>query len=347
MKITEIETNWVEKIKRFLPELSIKNVRSKIQMNGIIADLIFTGKIKGKEYQFIMEIKSNGAPGLISNAINQLKAINAEKKAYPIIMAPYISQRSAELCRQNNIGFIDLEGNAFLSFDNILIDKRLKERFNIEKKDIKEIFSPRATRVIRVLLENNDRQWLINDLADEAKISIGYTSIVLTFLVQQGYGEKQKRKGFRLKDKTALLEKWASVYDFSKNKIIGLYTLEKDFNGLLKKVADISESVKTQCGLTSFPAASLVAPYVARFSDIYLYIQNNIEFWREKLDLREVPSGANFYIIVPYDEGVFYGLRKINGIPIIGNIQLYLDLFKYPARGKEQAEYLRTQLIKF
>ena len=99
--------------------------------------------------------------------------------------------------------------------------------------------------------------------------------------------------------------------------------------------------------MTLLSAASLVAPYIARFSDMHLYIEGDIKIWKEKLDLREVESGANFYLITPYDEGVFYGLKKAKGIPVVGNIQLYLDLVKYTARGKERAEYLRNQLIKF
>jgi len=31
----------------------------------------------------------------------------------------------------------------------------------------------------------------------------------------------------------------------------------------------------------------------------------------------------------------------------VGNIQLYLDLINYPARGKEQAEILREKVIRF
>jgi hypothetical protein len=36
----------------------------------------------------------------------------------------------------------------------------------------------------------------------------------------------------------------------------------------------------------------------------------------------------------------------VDGIKIVNTIQLYLDLYKYPARGPEQAEYLREQVVK-
>jgi predicted transcriptional regulator len=350
MNINELEKNELlltEKIKQILPALEIKKVQKETGLSGRKFDLFFIGKLKYKEYKFICEIKNSASPSHLFPVIMMLKQAAEETKSYPIIIAPYVSQRSAEICRKSGVGFIDSGGNVFLSFDNILIDRRVKDRVSLEKKEIAEIFSPRATRVIRVLLEGKKEKWLITELAKEANLSIGYTSEVLNALIKQGYVDRQKRKGFYLKEKSALLDRWASVYNFSKNRIIKFYTFEKNFSSLFAKINTVADLIKSKCALTLLSAASTVAPYIARFSDIYLYVEGNVEQWKEKLDLREVEAGANFYLIVPYDEGVFYALRQVKGALVVGNIQLYLDLIKYPARGKEQAEYLRTQLIKF
>lgn len=351
MKIFELEKNQAqlkELFLRLLPGAKNINLKPQVNINGAKADFLVTLNIKAKDSILICEIKSSGSPSHILPVVVQLKKAIEYKKGYPVIIAPYISQRSAEICRQNNVGFIDLEGNVFLSFGNILIDKRVKERVNIEKKEVTEIFSARATRIIRVLLENSSKErWLISDLAKEANVSLGYTSDVLSALSAQGYVEKKKRKGIQLKEKAPLLDRWASAYSFSQNNIFSLYTLEKDFAAVFKKIAGLSETLNLKSALTLHSAASFAAPYVARFSDIYLYVEGDVALWKKKLDLRDVERGANFYLISPYDEGVFYGLRKVKGIPIIGNIQLYLDLFKYPARGKEQAEYVRQKLIGF
>lgn len=332
-----------------LPESKVKSLKAQTKINDVKIDLLLTLNLKGKDNVIICEVKSSGAPSHLLPATIQLKKVLEKyKEGYPVIIAPYISQRSAEICRQNKVGFIDLEGNAFLSFGNVLIDKRMKERVRVEKKETKEIFSPRATRILRVLLENRTGQrWLISDLAKEANVSLGYTSEVLTALALQGYIEKKKRKGFQLKEKAALLDRWASLYAFSQNNITSFYTLEKDFSVLFRKIADTSKTLNSKSALTLLSAVSIVAPYVARVSDIYLYVENDIDIWRKKLDLRSVDSGASFYLAFPYDEGVFYGSRRIKDIPVVGNIQLYLDLFKFPARGKEQADYIRQKLIGF
>lgn len=57
-------------------------------------------------------------------------------------------------------------------------------------------------------------------------------------------------------------------------------------------------------------------------------------------------AGANVNILLPYDAGVFYGLKTIDGIQIASPIQIYLDLLSYRGRGEEAAESLFDEVIK-
>jgi hypothetical protein len=59
------------------------------------------------------------------------------------------------------------------------------------------------------------------------------------------------------------------------------------------------------------------------------------------LDLKELRNGGNVHLIYPYyKRSVFHGARKIKGYNVVSNLQLYLDLFHFPARGREHADYL-------
>ena len=99
--------------------------------------------------------------------------------------------------------------------------------------------------------------------------------------------------------------------------------------------------------MTLHAGASLVAPYV-RYTDVHFYINpEQISRWKDALNLRPVESGGTIMLVEPYDEGVFWGLQEINKTKIVSNIQLYIDLFHYPARGRAQAEFLRNKKIKF
>jgi hypothetical protein len=64
------------------------------------------------------------------------------------------------------------------------------------------------------------------------------------------------------------------------------------------------------------------------------------------LALKEVDSGANFTLIKPADEGVFYGVRFFKGIPVATPIQVYLELIGNKGRGQEAAEALLEEVIR-
>jgi len=89
-----------------------------------------------------------------------------------------------------------------------------------------------------------------------------------------------------------------------------------------------------------------VAPFV-RFTDIHFYFTGEFEELIASLDLRPVEAGGTVHVLTPYDEGVFYHIQEIDGVQVVCQTQLYLDLVNYPARGKEQAEFLRRQKMTF
>ena len=85
---------------------------------------------------------------------------------------------------------------------------------------------------------------------------------------------------------------------------------------------------------------------------MYIKQPEDIESWKQLLDLQEVAGGANVELYLPYDEGVFYKTQQIKAdfeknVPVVSNIQLYMDLFNNPARGAEQAEHLRELKFDF
>jgi len=68
--------------------------------------------------------------------------------------------------------------------------------------------------------------------------------------------------------------------------------------------------------------------------------------WIELLRLQPVETGGNVSIVVPYDEGVFYSVNEVGKLKIVSKVQLYVDLFNYPARGQEAAEAILKELEK-
>jgi hypothetical protein len=157
---------------------------------------------------------------------------------------------------------------------------------------------------------------------------------------------KNREHKLEIKNPGDLLDAWADSYDFSKNKIYNYYTFEKNTDAFIQKVSKIAKNNKLKYALTLHSGASLIAPFV-RFTDIHLYFLGDLSTWIKKLELKPIEFGGTVHLVEPFDEGVFYGVQTINDIKVASNIQLYLDLCNYPARGREQAEFLRKEKINF
>ncbi|MDE0142863.1 MAG: hypothetical protein OXI80_15175 [Caldilineaceae bacterium] len=55
--------------------------------------------------------------------------------------------------------------------------------------------------------------------------------------------------------------------------------------------------------------------------------------------------GANVWLVVPNDAGVFDGAEFVEGIRCVHPVQAYVDLKGYPERTAEAGEALRRRLF--
>ena len=59
------------------------------------------------------------------------------------------------------------------------------------------------------------------------------------------------------------------------------------------------------------------------------------------MGLRRVTGGGKIWLLQPIDPGVFRETRDVNGIPLVSDAQIYLDLLQVGLRGPDQAAALR------
>jgi hypothetical protein len=85
------------------------------------------------------------------------------------------------------------------------------------------------------------------------------------------------------------------------------------------------------------------------YNEVHVYIPSldNISLLAKKLKLREAEEGGNFVFLLPhYKHSVFYDKKKVRGLWVVSDLQLYLDLYNYPIRGLEQAEHLYEKRLR-
>jgi Transcriptional regulator, AbiEi antitoxin, Type IV TA system/Type I restriction enzyme R protein N terminus (HSDR_N) len=296
------------------------------------------------EQILVVEAKTSGQPRLARAAINQLlRYREAIPGAYGVFIAPYISPQAAEICMREGIGYLDLAGNCLLSFDQIYIRKEGRPNPFARKRDLRSLYSPKAERVLRVLLVNPSRHWKLEALAHEADVSLGQAHNVKKLLADREW-IRTGPEGLWLSDPEKLLDEWAANCDYQRNRVRDFY--------VMKSVAEIEADVASISGLkairyafTGFSGAAMVAPFV-RYQRATAYVQGGIEHLAHMMHAKEVSSGANLSLIEPYDEGVFYGARDVEGGRVVSPVQLYLDLQGLRGRGEEAAGALLEQVIR-
>ena len=327
-----------------VPFIELLDSKSEAMTGDKEVDLLISARVSGKPAKFLIEVKSQGEPRVVRMAIAQLKDyLRDEKDSYGILVAPFLSDASRQICKEAGVGCLDLAGNAFLSFRNLFIDRSGNPNPLPVSRASRSIFSPKSSRVLRVLLSDPSKRWYVEELSREAGISIGLTSRVKQSLLSLEW-IKEENKSFYLAKPEEALGQWANNYSYTKSPSISYYS------GLAEE--ELEAAVMVECdkrnlryGLALFSGARRVAPFV-RFMRSFFFIDGSIEDVASALQFKKVESGANVTLLQPYDEGVFYGLQAINGVNIVSDIQLYLDLKGYKGRGEEAAQAIYEKRIK-
>lgn len=288
-------------------------------------------------------MKSSGVPRFLFEFAGEV-AMNRERNLYPVFVAPYISERGAEILRFHKIGFCDLAGNAHLETDMFLVSRKGSSNPAPKRKEVRSLFAPKATRIIRAMLLDPLKGPTQSGLASDLKLSIGYVHTVLKKLLDQQYVFRERDKWY-VADREGLLTAWANAYSFSLNTITStLYTPEspEDF---ARRLDQYCSQKAINYALTLFAAARYRAPFVS-YPRLHAYFSGDIEDLIENLGLRIVSPGANIILVSPYDEGVYDGSQRLEDCRIISDVQLYLDLVNFGGRGEDQAAELASEKIK-
>lgn len=339
----EVLANLRKRLPELLPTLRVAVERPSRKVPW---DLVLRVRSAGKTRRLICEVKSVGEPRYLAQAITALTiAVKQAPRSYPVVVAPYISPESQRLCREAGVGYLDLTGNVFLRFDGILVDRRSAEAPPRAKAKLRRLFSPKSSRVLRVLLEQPKAEWTLAQLATEAAISLRTAHLAINALEEKAVVEK-RRGAIALQKPGELLDLWAPNYRLDQHRQHTFYTFLRNPRELAARLTAHAAAHKEQIALTLHSGAALVAPFV-RSADVHAYVLGDLERLVKALDLRPVETGGTVHLFQPYDEGVFYRVRTIRGVRVVCNTQLYLDLVNYPARGREQAEVLRRQKLGY
>ncbi len=341
MRRSEIQAE----LRRRLPEIvPVENVRWDSpagDRNGVHRPSAEV-RLRGRRLRLLFEIEAQPNMARLREAVARIRSERNEGKGRrPVLVAPYLNREMRQLCRNLGQAYVDLSGNAWLDHGSILIDREVAKNLYPHEARKRSPFADRASLVLRYLLEKPAHQGGVREIARAAGLSPGYVSKVVDGLIDLGYGRRLSEGQVELRNLRELLADWSALYSWKKNRLEGYYCRLEHVDDVYEALRKDAAAGRADFALSLHMGNNLVEPFAA-YSVGHIYVRDRAPIDRLKKMLKLAPAdveGANLVFLWPYyRDSVFYGARQVKGVRVVSDLQLYLDLRRYPVRGEEAAQ---------
>jgi len=172
----------------------------------------YDGIIDINGHAFVVEAKNELRKENKGFLFARLEELKTKTKHPTLIIAKYITSEVALELRENGINYLDVAGNCFIKYQDLLLYIVGQKVHKKEKTNQAKAFQEVGLKIIFNLLNNPENlQLSYRELAELADVSIGSVSNVMNELEEQNFILKAKLKRV-LKNKTQLLERWVIAY---------------------------------------------------------------------------------------------------------------------------------------
>lgn len=327
-----------ERLRQLLPESWRLRLRPKERNQEPDAELVLRDPT-GRTVRVVVEVKARALPAEIAPQLERY----AKQGRNRLVVAPSLGPRARELLARNGIGWMELDGDLRLVADGVFVERigaSGRRRRNGSRRFVADLFSGKASRIVRWLLIESDKRWTVTEMQERADTSIGFVSRTFATLARDAYVARE-RGATRLVRGEELLDAWAAAVSTQPPR-------DEKFEGVslaargevLRMIAE--REPPSRYALTAEAAAEQLAPF-ARLTRVELYAPA-LDRWQRFLQLTPVPVGGNVVLIRPEDEGVFDGSQEVNGLKLVSLPQLYVDLRRREGTGSAAAEFLRQRI---
>lgn len=349
-KELEIIKELKQRVNELLPikDLNVKFEVGKPINKDLMPDLIMHVSYKDMQFDMAGEVISQRSSSILKAKISALKSyVVHDRNLVPIIIAEYLSPERRDQCQSEGVNFIDLSGNVFINHESMYIERIGFPNRHPEKRKGRGVFSDKASLILRAAFKDIKRNWGVRELAGSVGLNPGFISRLSEELEKRNYISRKDSK-LIFKDPESILEDWVREYDYRKNKEVRFFCLGKGPDEIIDKIKRLKIPEQLVYAFGFHSGANLISPYSV-YNELHVYIQgeNDIGWFADNLKLRQVDEGANLIFLLPYyKHSVFYDMQQIERLKVVSDLQLYLDLYKYPIRGLEQAEYILEKRLK-
>lgn len=347
LRLNEIRKEVGQRLRELFPRAEDWQEHVDATVGEQTVDILVRFRLGGEVKTLVCAVRPVGQPRVLREALTRLRGLLGQVPgSYGVVGAPYVSPQSAQLVRQEGCGYVDLSGNCFLAFDNVLIEKEGRPNPRPARRALKTLFAPRATRVVRALLVDPGRVWRLGELARAATVSLGHAHNVVKRLEEREWVTRTEGGRVRLERPGELLDAWRDAYRYRQNGLTAYLSPVGDKHRTMEALARQASALGLPYAFTLHAGASLVGPQV-RVPTVHCYVGREPETLARALGLQPVEGEGNVYLLSPYDAGVFYAPLVKGGLQVVCLPQLYVDLYHHERRGREQADKLRRDALGY
>lgn len=341
-----------------LPGFTIHHAEEHARLGRAQADLVLTADAKGQRVCILAEAKAAGFPRDVRDAVWQLERLEQllrnRQPDLPIatlVVAPDITDSARAFLRERGIGYWDLGGSLYLDLPQALyvLDR---PRPKPGARRLSAIYRGRAAQVLHALLLGPRRSWHVEEMAGRAEVSTYTVHHVFSFLEDQLWMEKQgsgPRAVRVLREPGALLDAWADVHSLALYRPHRYHRWARDPDQLERSIGKALDDAGLDHALTLDAGARLVAPFLTGAERLAILVADapGLDRAAAAADLRPADEGDNVAFLATRDRWPLLFRRQIDRAWVASDVQLYLDLWASPARGREQARHLRTERLGY
>jgi hypothetical protein len=305
--------------------------------------------VKAAGQTFAVELTEAASAGPV--AVHAERAANAaktvRKRAIPLVAVPYMGPSGKDACKRAGVSWLDFSGNAHIIAPGIRIIVDGRPNQFPKRGRPSSAFAPKSSRIARWLLMHPANPMAQREISQATDVSEGLVSRVISRLAEEHYVVRDDSGQVRVSNPQLLLDAWQEEYRFSRHTIIQGHVAARSGDALTRFVADALSAAKVEHAATGLSAAWQLTRFAGfRTTTFFVQAEPSATLGSE-LGFREGARGANFWLVVPNDAGVFQGADERDGVRCVHPVQAYLDLKEHPERAADATERIRAQFLSW
>jgi hypothetical protein len=330
-------------VRQRLPPSWRFSVAEQTSVGGLQVDAVVELQAPdGDRVLLLVEAKRALAARDVTYALEQLERarerFDQPDGVVPMLIARYLPASTRARIEQRGAAYADATGNLRVVLDQPALFLRdtgaARDPWRGPGRPRGSLKGPPAARVVRALVDFAP-PLTVPELVRRSGTSTGATYRVVEFLEQEALIERQPRGQITTVDWRALLERWSEDYGFQQSNTVVSYLAPRGLSSLVETLRGAPE---LRYVLTGSLAAERFAPYAPpRLAAIYV---DRLDETTERLDLREVDTGANVLLATGDYDVVYERCQDIDGLRIATPSQIAVDLLTAPGRGPTEAQAL-------